>query len=156
MSIMTKKQNQKNLLMDLNSDMTQKVDTKKYVEFVGAVTSEASSNYAAFLSRLTELEVSDCDVPRLLTAAVGMSAEAGEFTEVVKKIIFQGKPWNGDNVFHLKRELGDILWYVAQACMALDTSFDEIMEMNVEKLKARYPGGEFDVHYSENRVEGDL
>jgi len=92
----------------------------------------------------------------LLTAALGLTAESGEFTEVVKKIVFQGKPYNEDNVFHMKRELGDIMWYVAQACMALDTDFNEIIEMNVEKLKARYPGGEFDVHYSENRKEGDL
>jgi len=136
--------------------MTNKVDTKKYVEFVSAVTSEQSANFGSMMSRLTELEVADCDIPHLLTAAVGMSAEAGEFTEVVKKIIFQGKPWNEENAFHLKRELGDILWYVAQACMALDTSFDEIIEMNVEKLQARYPGGSFDVHHSENRKEGDL
>ena len=77
-------------------------------------------------------------------------------TEVVKKIVFQGKPVNSDNIFHMKRELGDIMWYVAQACMALNTDFNEIIEMNVEKLKARYPGGEFDVHYSENRKEGDV
>ena len=80
----------------------------------------------------------------------------GEFTEIVKKMILQGKPYNEDNIFHMKRELGDICWYIAQACMALDTTFDEIIEMNVDKLKARYPGGEFDVHYSENRKEGDV
>ena len=80
----------------------------------------------------------------------------GEFTEVVKKIIFQGKPVTEENLFHLKRELGDIMWYVMQACMGLETCLDEIIEMNVDKLKARYPGGEFDVHYSENRQEGDL
>ena len=91
-----------------------------------------------------------------LTAALGLTAEAGEFTEVVKKIILQGKPYNEENVFHMKRELGDICWYIAQACIALDTTFDEILEMNVDKLKARYPGGEFDIHHSENRVEGDL
>ena len=85
-----------------------------------------------------------------------MSAESGEFTEVVKKIVFQGKPVNEENIFHMKRELGDIMWYVAQACMALDTDFDEIIEMNVDKLKKRYPGGEFDVHHSENRAEGDV
>jgi NTP pyrophosphatase (non-canonical NTP hydrolase) len=102
-----------------------------------------------------ELE-DDCNVPQLLTAALGICAEGGEFTEVVKKIVFQGKPVNEDNIFHMKRELGDIMWYVAQACMALDTDFNEIIEMNVEKLKARYPGGEFDVHYSENRKEGDV
>ena len=133
------------------------VDTKKYVEFVSQTTSPASSDIAELMRRLTELEVeNDCDVPRLLTAALGISAEAGEFTEIVKKIILQGKPYNEENVFHLKRELGDICWYLAQACMALDTTFDEIIEMNVEKLKARYPGGEFDVHNSENRKEGDL
>ena len=109
------------------------------------------------LKSITELEVEqDCDVPHLLTAALGLTAEAGEFTEVVKKIILQGKPYNEENVFHMKRELGDICWYIAQACIALDTTFDEILEMNVDKLKARYPGGEFDVHHSENRVEGDL
>ena len=85
-----------------------------------------------------------------------MSAEAGEFTEIVKKIIFQGKPVNEENMFHLKRELGDIMWYVAQACMGLNISLDEVIEMNVDKLKSRYPGGEFDVHYSENRKEGDV
>ena len=133
------------------------VDTKKYLNFVAQTTSPASSDYAQLLSRMTQLEVEqDADVPRLLTAALGISAEAGEFTEVVKKIIFQGKPYNEDNVFHMKRELGDICWYIAQACMALDTTFDEIIEMNVDKLKARYPGGEFDVHHSENRVDGDV
>lgn len=134
----------------------QKVDQKRYIEFVDAVTSAESNDFATLLKRLTELEVQDANVPKLLTASLGMSAEAGEFTEVVKKMVFQGKPYSEDNVFHLKRELGDILWYVAQACMALDTNFDELMEMNVEKLKARYPGGEFDVHYSENRKEGDV
>ena len=133
------------------------VDTEKYVDFVREVTSDPSLDYAAFLSRTNKLELEDdTNVTQLLTAALGLSAEAGEFTEVVKKIIFQGKDYNEDNVFHMKRELGDICWYLAQACMALDTSFDEILAMNVEKLKARYPGGEFDVHYSENRVEGDL
>ena len=132
------------------------VDTKKYVEFVDAVTSHESKDYESFIYRLEQLEEEDFPTERLLTAAVGMSAEAGEFTEVVKKIIFQGKPVNEENLFHLKRELGDIMWYVSQACMGLDTTIDEIIEMNVDKLKARYPGGEFDVHYSENRKEGDL
>ena len=93
---------------------------------------------------------------RLLTASVGMCAEAGEFTEVVKKIVFQGKPVNEDNLFHLKRELGDIMWYVMQACMGLGTDLNEIIEMNVEKLASRYPDGAFDVHFSENRKEGDV
>ena len=133
------------------------VDTEMYVDFVREVTSNESVHYAALLTRMNNLELEDdCNIPPLITAAFGLTAEAGEFTEVVKKIILQGKPYNEENVFHMKRELGDICWYLAQACMALDTSFDEIMEMNVDKLKARYPGGEFDVHKSENRAEGDL
>ena len=136
--------------------MTKQVDTQKYTEFVDAVTSNESKNSESFSVRLRELYSEGLPVERLLTAAVGMSAESGEFTEIVKKMIFQGKPVNDDNLFHLKRELGDIMWYVAQACMALDTDFNEIIEMNVDKLKSRYPGGEFDVHYSENRKKGDV
>ena len=133
------------------------VDTEKYLEFVEGVTSDESLHLASLLQRISKLEAEDdCNVPQLLTAALGLAAESGEFTEVVKKIILQGKPYNEDNVFHMKRELGDICWYLAQACMALDTTFDEIIEMNVEKLEKRYPGGSFDVHHSENRVEGDL
>ena len=133
------------------------VDTERYLDFVAGVTSQPSTDLPTLLSRMTELDVTnDADIPRLLTAALGLTAESGEFTEVVKKIILQGKPYNEENKFHMKRELGDICWYLAQACMALDTTFDEIIEMNVEKLKARYPGGEFDVHNSENRKEGDL
>jgi len=132
------------------------VDTKKYLDFVAGVTSMPSQDSAILQARIDELVANGADVPHLLTAALGLTAESGEFTEVVKKIILQGKPYNEDNVFHMKRELGDICWYLAQACMALDTTFDEIIEMNVDKLKARYPGGEFDVHKSENRREGDL
>ena len=133
------------------------VDTEKYLDFVEGVTSNESLHYASLVSRMNNLELEDdCNVPQLLTAALGLTAESGEFTEIVKKIVFQGKPVNADNLYHMKRELGDIMWYVAQACMALDTDFNEIIEMNVEKLKARYPGGEFDVHYSENRKEGDV
>ena len=136
--------------------MQNQIDPQKYAQFVDGVTSEPSKDFDAFIYRLQELNGQNSDIHRLLTAAVGLSAESGEFTEVVKKIIFQGKPYSEENVFHMKRELGDICWYIAQACMALDTTFDEIIEMNVEKLKARYPGGEFDVHKSENRKTGDL
>ena len=133
------------------------VDTERYLDFVAGVTSQPGTDLPTLLSRMTDLDVSDdADIPRLLTAALGLTAESGEFTEVVKKIILQGKPYNDENKFHMKRELGDICWYLAQACMALDTTFDEVIEMNVDKFKARYPGGEFDVHNSENRKEGDL
>jgi NTP pyrophosphatase (non-canonical NTP hydrolase) len=133
------------------------IDTDKYIEFVRQTTSPASSNYSQLLARMTELEANnDVDVPRLLTAALGIGAEAGEFTEVVKKVFLQGKSYNQETQFHLKRELGDIFWYLAQACMALDTNFEEILQMNYDKLSARYPDGAFDVYRSENRVKGDL
>ena len=132
------------------------VNTDAYLEFVDAVTSIQSKDADAFEYRIQELRGEGFETWRLLTAAVGMSAEAGEFTEVVKKIVFQGKPVNEDNMFHLKRELGDIMWYVAQACMGLNISLDEVLAMNVEKLSARYPDGAFDVHFSENRQEGDV
>ena len=132
------------------------VDTKKYLDFVAGVTSMPSQDHAILQARVDELVANGADIPHLLTAALGLTAESGEFTEVVKKIILQGKPYTEDNVFHMKREIGDICWYLAQACRALDTTFDEIIEMNVDKLKARYPGGEFNVHKSENRREGDL
>jgi len=151
---MIQKRNLKNHLRDLNFKMT--VDTEKYLEFVKGVTSDPSLDYAVMATRFAELEAGGTNTSQLLTAALGLTAESGEFTEVVKKIIFQGKPYNEDNVFHMKRELGDICWYLAQACMALETTFDEVIEMNVDKLQARYPGGSFDVHNSENRKEGDL
>jgi len=132
------------------------IDPKKYAQFVDAVTSQESKDYQSFANRIYELEKELFPTERLLTASVGMCAEAGEFTEVVKKIIFQGKPVNEENMFHLKRELGDIMWYVMQACMGLGVDLDDVIEMNIDKLKARYPGGEFDAHYSENRKEGDL
>ena len=127
-----------------------------YIDFVKQTTSAPSLDYAVMAARLAELEVNDVNTTQLLTAALGLTAEAGEFTEVVKKIVFQGKSYNEDNVFHMKRELGDICWYLAQAFMALDTNFDEILDMNIEKLSARYPEGTFDAYYSENRKEGDL
>jgi NTP pyrophosphatase (non-canonical NTP hydrolase) len=132
------------------------IEPNKYIEFVRQTTSPASSDFTQLISRLTELETQDADVSRLMTAAFGMSAEAGEFTEIVKKVFLQGKPYNDDNVEHLKVELGDILWYAAQACMALDVSFEDVMERNYLKLSARYPEGAFDVYRSENRKEGDI
>ena len=132
------------------------IDFIKYARFVNEVTSQESKENSVFFERLEYLKNKDFPSERLLTAAVGLCAESGEFTEVIKKIIFQGKEPTEENLFHLKREMGDIMWYFMQACMALDVSPEEIIEMNVEKLKSRYPGGEFDVHYSENRKEGDL
>tara|TARA_B100000609_G_C16963932_1_gene305419 strand:+ start:120 stop:521 length:402 start_codon:yes stop_codon:yes gene_type:complete len=132
------------------------IDPKKYAEFVDEVTSTQSKEQEAFIYRIQELGGAGFPSERLLTASVGMCAEAGEFTEIVKKIVFQGKPVNEDNLFHLKRELGDVMWYVMQACIGLGVDLDEVIEMNIDKLKSRYPGGEFDAHYSENRKQGDL
>ena len=132
------------------------VNFKKYEEFVSAVTSDASTNFVDFADRIGELDREGANIERLTTAGVGLAAESGEFLEIIKKMVFQGKPWNDGNREHLIIELGDIMWYVMQACMALDISIDSVVERNVEKLKSRYPGGEFDVHYSENRREGDL
>ena len=136
--------------------MSKSVDFNKYLNFVDGVTSDPSKDYKSFIASLELLDKQGSNINRLTTAAVGISAEGGEFMEIVKKMVFQGKPWNDANREHLIVELGDVMWYVAQACMALDVSFDDVVERNVEKLKARYPGGEFDVHHSENRREGDI
>ena len=135
--------------------MTKQVDFDKYSKFVDAVTSDESKDFLALSDRLVMLDEKGANIERLLTAGVGLNAEAGEFLEIIKKMIFQGKPWSEDNREHLVIELGDAIWYIANACMALEVSFDEVVALNVKKLKKRYPGGQFDVYYSENREEGD-
>ena len=136
--------------------MTKEVNFKEYTKFVDAVTSDESRDFIAFSDRIVSLDEKNASIERLLTGAVGINSEGGEIMEIVKKLIFQGKKWDKETIFHLKRELGDVMWYVVQCLIALDTSMDEIVGMNVDKLKARYPGGEFDPFYSENRQEGDL
>ena len=146
------------------------IDLKKYQKFVKAVTSDASKDLTTFMNRLDQLDGNyeaygpngemqhgpDVNIPLLLTAAIGMGAEAGEFMEIVKKMLFQGKPLTEENLFHMKRELGDVIWYWTNACNALDLDPNEVIAENVRKLEARYPGGSFDAHYSENRKDGDL
>ena len=134
--------------------MTKQVDFERYEKFVDAVTSDASTDFVALSDRLVELDEKGANIERLLTAGVGINAEGGEFLEIIKKMIFQGKPWDDHNKEHLIIELGDLMWYVAQACMALGVPFDEVVARNVKKLEKRYPGGQFDVYYSENREEG--
>ena len=142
-----------------------KIDLNKYKDFVEAVTSKPSNDLTTFMDRCDELDGNyigdgvhgpDINVPLLLTSCLGLAAESGEFIEVPKKIIFQGKPLTDENVFHMKRELGDIFWYWTNACRALNLDPNEVIAENVKKLESRYPGGSFDVHYSENRKEGDL
>ena len=128
---------------------------ERYEEFVAAVTSNASTNFVDFADRIGELDREGANIERLLTAGVGINAEGGEFLEIIKKMVFQGKPWNEDNREHLIIELGDLLWYVAQATMALGISFDEVIATNVKKLEKRYPEGSFDIYFSENRAAGD-
>ena len=132
-----------------------KVDLDKYALFVDGVTSDPSKDYQSFLESLSTLDGEGSNIHRLLTAAVGISAEGGEFMEIVKKMLFQGKPWTDDNREHLIIELGDVMWYVMQACAALEVSLDDVIEGNVNKLKKRYPGGDFDVYHSENRAADD-
>ena len=126
----------------------------KDTRFVNTVTSIPSKDSDAFIYRLQELGA-DVAIQRLLTACVGISAESGEFMEIVKKMIFQGKPCNEDNLEHLKIELGDIMWYVAQACMALEVDMEDVLYTNIKKLEKRYPDGHFAEFYSENRKADD-
>ena len=140
----------------MTKTMSKTVDFQKYSEFVNAVTSDASTDFLALSDRLVALDEKGANIERLLTAGVGINAEGGEFLEIIKKMVFQGKPFNADNKEHMIIELGDLMWYVAQACMALEVSLDEVVARNVKKLEKRYPGGSFDVYYSENRAEDDL
>jgi NTP pyrophosphatase (non-canonical NTP hydrolase) len=136
--------------------MTKQIDFDKYAEFVDAVTSDESTDFVALSDRLVELDRHGANIERLMTGAIGLNAEGGEVMEIVKKLVFQGKKWDDQTVFHLKRELGDCMWYMMQCLIALESSVDEVISMNVEKLEKRYPGGTFDPYYSENRQEGDL
>jgi NTP pyrophosphatase (non-canonical NTP hydrolase) len=142
------------------------VDLNKYSEFVSAVTSEASRDLTTFMNRLDVLDGNydfannqhgpDVNVPLMLTGVMGLCSETGELMEIVKKMVFQGKPLTQESHFHMKRELGDVIWYWINMCRALNISPDEVIAENVEKLKSRYPGGEFNVYHSENRKAGDL
>jgi|TARA_B100001093_G_scaffold498435_1_gene546527 NTP pyrophosphatase (non-canonical NTP hydrolase) len=129
---------------------------ESYKKFVDGVTSDASTDFLALSDRLVELDGKGANIERLLTAGVGINAEGGEFLEIIKKMIFQGKPFDEHNKEHMVIELGDLMWYVAQACMALEVSMDEVLDRNITKLSKRYPAGTFDAYYSENRAEGDL
>tara|TARA_S200002703_G_scaffold153913_1_gene156011 strand:+ start:2504 stop:2908 length:405 start_codon:yes stop_codon:yes gene_type:complete len=133
------------------------IDLNKYKEFVQEVTSKESNSTTHLARKLEELDNStDVNLALLLTGSIGIASEGGEFAEIVKKCIFQGKPLDDDTIFHAKRELGDIMWYWINSCRALGLDPDSVIEENVRKLEARYPGGSFDVHYSENRKDGDL
>jgi NTP pyrophosphatase (non-canonical NTP hydrolase) len=131
------------------------IDLNRYKDFVEQVTSEASNDTGQLVKRLVEIDT-NVNPALLLTAAIGLAAEGGEFAELPKKIVFQGKPCDEDTIFHMKRELGDIMWYWVNACRALNLDPNDVVEENIRKLESRYPGGKFDAHYSENRKSGDL
>lgn len=135
--------------------MTKHIDLDKYAQFVDAVTSDESKDFIALSDRLVALDEKGANIERLMTGSVGICAEGGEVMEIVKKLVFQHKPWNDETKHHLKRELGDIFWYFMQCLIALDLSFDEVVAGNISKLEKRYPGGAFDAWYSENREPGD-
>ena len=133
------------------------IDLNKYAEFVKTICSETSKDAEVFVEHVRKLHnTSNVNIPLLLTSGVGIASEGGEFNEIVKKIFFQGKPLDADNIFHMKRELGDIMWYWMNACNALGLDPNAVIAENVSKLEARYPGGSFDAHHSEKRKAGDL
>lgn len=142
------------------------VNLNSYSTFVAAITSEASNNLTAFMDRLDVIDGNydfansqhgpDVNVPLMLTGAMGLCSESGELMEIVKKMTFQGKPLNNETLFHMKRELGDIIWYWTNMCRALGLDPNDVIAENVNKLKSRYPGGEFNIYFSENRRVGDL
>ena len=136
------------------------VDLNKYKEFVKEVTSNESLSSMQMYNRMVDIETTESkmqvNTASLMTGAIGLSSEGGEFAEIVKKCIFQGKPLDDDTQYHAKRELGDIMWYWVNACRALNVDPNIIIQMNIDKLKARYPGGDFDAYYSENRKDGDI
>lgn len=137
-----------------------------YAKFVDTTTSDASRKTNVLANRVLNLRgnfsslndevTEDVQVARLLTAVIGMMAESGEFAEVVKKKVFQAdSQFSDQEVFHMKRELGDVLWYWCQGCMALGFTPEEVMQENIKKLEQRYPNG-FEVVRSEVRADGDI
>lgn len=134
------------------------VDLNRYKDFVQGVTSGASEDLEILITRMRALQSGEprVNMSLLLTASIGLASEGGEFSELVKKMVFQGKPWNDDVRHHMFRELGDVMFYWMEACRAIGVDPNEVIEENVRKLEARYPGGKFTVERSENRVDGDI
>lgn len=131
------------------------IDLNKYADFVLAVTSDQSKKMESFYDSMMDVHMR-ANAPLLLTAMIGLTSEAGEAQELVKKCLFQGKPFTPDVEKHLMKELGDIIWYWTNACNALGLDPNLVIAANVAKLEARYPGGTFDPFYSNNRKEGDI
>ncbi len=128
----------------------------KYKTFVDGVTSDASKNTKYLIQSLMRLDEQGCNIARLDTAFTGLCSESGEANDLVKKLKFHGKEWSPEIREHLIKELGDVAWYWAQACLALDVDPEDVLIANVKKLEARYPGGKFSIEKSENRKDGDI
>ena len=93
-----------------------------------------------------------CDLAGLLMGLFGLAGESGELIDLFKKWIFHGKPLDED---HAKKEVGDCCWYIAMICHSMGWNLDEIMQINIDKLTARYPEG-FSTDRSNHRAEGDV
>jgi NTP pyrophosphatase (non-canonical NTP hydrolase) len=142
------------------------IDLHKYTEFVEAITSKESNDLTSFMNSLDRLDANyddntnthgpDVNVPLLLTSAMGMSGEAGEFSEIFKKVIFHSKPYTEETKAHAAKELGDVIWYWTNACRALGLDPNQVIADNVTKLEARYPGGKFSAAAAEFRAVGDI
>jgi NTP pyrophosphatase (non-canonical NTP hydrolase) len=131
------------------------IDLQKYTEFVEAITSETSNSPMALSARINVLSA-DFNVALAMTSAMGMSGEAGEFSEIFKKVIFHGKAYTEETKAHCAKELGDVIWYWTNACRALGLDPNQVIADNVTKLEARYPGGKFNAESSANRAVGDI
>ncbi len=92
------------------------------------------------------------EYPRLLNGLMGLNGEAGEVIDILKKHLFHGHELDKE---HLAKELGDVAWYLAVSAEALGYDLETVLQMNVDKLKARYPDG-FEIEKSLHRKEGDI
>jgi len=154
----------------MTKKITNTVDLNLYTNFVEAITSKESEDLTTFMNSLDRLDANfevfeggatakhgpDVNVSLLITGAMGMCGESGEFSEIVKKLIFHSKPLTPEVHQHLQKELGDIIFYWTNTCRSLGVDPNTIIQMNVDKLSSRYPGGVFSVERSENREAGDI
>ena len=129
---------------------------EEYTDFVDKVTSEASKSSDNMKERVEYLNGNGVEVSRLLTASIGLSGEVGELNEIIKKVLFQSKTFDSATHEHMKRELGDIMWYVAQACLALNVDLSDVIVTNKDKLSNRFPQDKFNVTNDQTRKAGDV
>lgn len=129
------------------------ININDYSRFVETVTSQQSNEVSLFIDNINKIV--DFNPSLAITGVIGIQSESGELAEIVKKVLFQGKPFTEDTRFHIKRELGDIIWYWVNTCRAFGLNPQEVIQENITKLEQRYPGG-FTAFLSENRRENDI